>query len=255
MTDAVRRFMSKVKDIDVPEGQVRDELPESLQGKSGAMPALHALADCIDIYADISQQNGGNSVLIKRLKGDDTLTSLAGIMGDVAIGGDADKERLLRETLRIRDDDLFERLLVAIKNIATERTIELHINRSGEGRPKVDESGTWMESVHGDGPTVDDEQIRREARKHDDETGAKEIDDVVKDSSGAGDIDKIVDGEQSNYERAENARADVRYLKQSFREGREINGYYNVLLQLKSAYDQTIAQALGQEAGQGFVKQ
>ena len=205
---SARTVMKILKDAVPPPGNIRAALPDALRNTKGLRVILAAMAEFIETHQEGAALSA-NKTLLERLKAKDG-RGIADQIAELTFASPdeiPEKTRLLRETLTLRDRNLFEAMNLAVRNIARDHGLHMD-DAQGKlrGRSAKDDKDTWAEFLHkGPDAGISDEDIRKAALGFD-KAG---IDDAaIKDSAnfGKGEF-KADDAHLSDYERGE--KSDV----------------------------------------------
>ncbi len=150
------------------------------------------------------------------------------------------------QILAVRDDFkhanklILDEMLRLISDIAQERKIPVQdLNDDGFGAGSTPKT-SYSESLQGDGPNVDDDTIRKEARQHDADTPSVD-EQAIRQSAADEQEFRRTDEHLTHYEKLEDhGIGDAAYFASLDDESSDIRRYYKLCRQLKGAYDATL---------------
>lgn len=248
LVQAARDFLKSLKDETIPPGSVRDVMDDKYHKTKGLSIVLKALGEFIDLKQEMVAVDA-NRALVARLKGEDGI-DLASMIVDIATNPDdlAVRREALRKALTIGNDSIFDRIKLAVGNIARDKGIQMEDNldqAGGEDDPRrrkrgpsneSKDKGTWRESIHDvDKPKVSDDEIRRAANEND-KAGGNVDDKAIRESAQGGPKDFTPgDDHKTEYEKAED-RPDTGYFQDQADEYQEIRAYAKMAQKLTREY-------------------
>lgn len=228
LEQASRDFLGALKDIEIPEGVVKDEIAferaGKIQGIKGAGAVLKGAATFVEWHQELESADA-NKPMLNRVLGDKETSSspLAALITNVAMGED-DAAKKLAASLYINDDDTIGRLALALNNIG-----------------KFEEGTSWRANLNttDDGKKVDDDAIK-ESAKEDAGAPPPPSDKDIKKSANEG-TTWVAPREETLEFGDELRRADAERV---MHERIEASGYWRVLKEVVKVYDRTLGPAI-----------
>lgn len=249
LVQAARDFLKALKDVEIPKGYVRDTMPDAdLKSVKGISAVLKSLGHFIEAKQELMSVDA-NKALIERLQGADGV-NLADMLVNIATAPDdlSQRKEELRAALTIAGESLFDKLGLAVRNIARDKGMQLDRNdeeltggpqpddaeRGGPADEKRDK-GTWRESIQNpDAPKTPDADIRRAAQEEEKKSGVDDA--AIRKSAQSGGQDFVPGKEhKTDYEKGEGA-GDANYFREQAGEMSEIRAYAGMAAKLTGEF-------------------
>lgn len=260
---ASRDFLIQVAKLDLPEGALTDQLPDSILEQKGLRKLIPAIAECIASHGDIAYT--GNETLIEatRQTGPDSLQSqISSRIGDISMATENQEITtnavMLRQALMKGHESLFDRFDQMLERIEKDKLREIDglMDDLSGGRASQDmlppedpppppkHSSDWRRSMQSrSNPQVDDEYIRRAAHEFDDDMHTPD-DDAIRESAKNGAPPEYVPTEdtRSEYEKEEASLGrDMSYHADLEAELTDIRAYRSLNRKLNAAFKATLS--------------
>lgn len=219
---ASRDFLAALKDMEIPEGDVRDDIAEAGLKVAGATAVLKGIATFIEYNQEL-ETIGANKPVLERILGDKQTGSpaLSVRITDAAIGEDP---LPLIAALKIRDDPTITMLRVALNNLGG-----------------FEAADSWRQNLDrgADDNNVDDGAVRGSAR---DDPGAPPPPSArdISDSARGGNEFRPPADRGTDFGR-ELSSGDAARKRAEAREG---IAYWELLKKVEAVYDRTLGAAL-----------